>query len=100
MGGAVFVAGGQSVFENRLLLAAANYPDIDFSSLLTVGASGLGRNFSGPTLTAVLDSYMEALQATFAFGTAIAGVAVLASFLAPLKSIRGTKVDGGVAEDG
>ncbi|KAH9206694.1 hypothetical protein DL95DRAFT_396739 [Leptodontidium sp. 2 PMI_412] len=97
MGGAVFVAAGQSVFENRLLLAVAKYPGIDFSFLLTVGASDLGGKFADSTLTAVLDSYLDALKATFAFGTAVAGVAVLAGLTAPWKSIRGPKTDVGMA---
>ena len=97
MGGAVFVAAGQSVFENRLLLAVAKYPGIDFSFLLTVGASDLGGKFADSTLTAVLESYLDALKVTFVFGTAVAGVAVLAGLTAPWKSIRGSKTDVGMA---
>jgi hypothetical protein len=98
MGGAVFVSAGQSVFDNILLRKIRKLSQtINPSVVLEIGAGSLRDAFSGSELTTVLESYMSGLKAAFAFGTGVAGVAVLVSLWAPYKTIKGKEVTTGAA---
>ena len=89
MGGTIIVSAAQAVFANRLLAALPTYAaDIDAGTVLGIGASELKNVFSGDSLAGVLESYMVGLKATFLFGTALAGSAFIASWVAPIKSIK------------
>ncbi|RFU34012.1 hypothetical protein B7463_g2269, partial [Scytalidium lignicola] len=90
MGGAMAISAAQCIFGNRLLAALVTYaPEVDAATVLTLGASELRDHFSGAALSGVLESYMAGLKAAFALGTGVAGMGVLASFFAPIKSLKG-----------
>lgn len=93
MGGTVFVSGAQAVFANRLLAALSIHsPDLDAAGVLEIGATELRSHFPEAVLDGILKSYMIGLKDAFAFGTAVAGCAFLASWIAPIKSIKRAKV--------
>lgn len=98
MGGTIWVAAGQAVFDNQLLIAISKHgSDLDTVTVLQAGASQLRTFFSGPALEDVLESYVKALQVTFAVGTAAAGVACLLALMAPFRSIKKAAASAGGA---
>lgn len=89
MGGAVFVAAGQCVYNNRLVQGVVHASTaLDLTTVLGTGASELRGAFAGEALNVVLSSYLDGLQVCFIFGAVISGVALLISFLAPFRSIK------------
>jgi hypothetical protein len=89
MGGAVFVAAGQCVFNNRLVQGIVQAPiALDLATVLETGASEIRNTFSGEALEIVLESYLDGLQVCFVFGAVVSGIAVLVSFFAPFRSIK------------
>lgn len=98
MGGAVFVAAGQCVFNNRLLQGVMNSSSgLDAATVLATGASELRKVFSGSALDTVLDSYLGALKACFILGTAGSATAVFLAFVAPLRSIKSGSLTSSVS---
>jgi len=90
MGGAVFVSAAQSVFVNRLLQTLpSSAPDVDPAYVAILGATELRSVFSGPQLAGIVDAYMVGVRGAFAFGIAVAGSAFVASWLMPIRSIKG-----------
>jgi hypothetical protein len=99
MGGAVFVAAGQCVYNNRLVQGVihASTP-LDLTAVLETGASNLRNAFAGEALDVVLGAYLDGLQVCFIFGAVVSGIAILISVFAPFRSIKeGSAVTGAVA---
>ncbi|KAJ6028407.1 hypothetical protein N7540_003983 [Penicillium herquei] len=88
MGGAVFISAAECVFSNRLLIALAlDAPTVDASKVLSIGATALRSDFGSEVLPGILKAYMTGLKDVFLFGTAVAALAFLASWVAPFHSI-------------
>ncbi|KAF9887633.1 hypothetical protein FE257_009726 [Aspergillus nanangensis] len=88
MGGTVFVSLAQAVFANRLLAAlSVHAPSVAAGRVLATGATELSHAFGGDVLPGIIRSYMAGLRDAFFLGTAVAGSAFLASWVAPIKSI-------------
>ena len=95
VGGSLWVSGGQSAFENKLLSSlATNAPGVTRSSVLATGATELRTVFSGDNLTGVLESYVDGLQIAFAIAIATAGTSFLVAFAAPWQRIDAKKASG------
>ena len=92
MGGAVFVAAGQCVYNNRLVQGVVHASTaLDLATVLETGASELRKAFAGEALDVVLSAYLDGLQVCFIFGAVVSGVAILTSFFAPFRSIKDRK---------
>ena len=89
MGGAVFVAAGQCVYNNRLVQGVVHASTaLDLATVLETGASELRKAFAGEALDVVLNAYLDGLQVCFIFGAVVSGVAILIGFFAPFRSIK------------
>lgn len=89
MGGTVCVSMGQSAFSNRILSnLASNAPGIDAARVLATGASELRSAFPPDQVGLILESYMDGLRVTFALSAALTGCSFLASWVAPIRSIK------------
>jgi hypothetical protein len=99
MGGAVFVAAGQCVYNNRLVRGVVHASTaLDLTTVLGTGASELREAFAGEDLDVVLSAYLDGLQVCFIFGAVVSGVAILIGFFAPIRSIKqGSTVTSAVA---
>lgn len=65
-GGAIFVALGQTVFNNRLGPALARFaPEVKAATLISVGATKVRNTVSSEQLEGVLKAYNLALAQTF-----------------------------------
>ncbi|KAK8186265.1 major facilitator superfamily protein [Phyllosticta citribraziliensis] len=86
--GALSVSAAESIFANRLLAALHSYvPDLNPEAILETGATQLRNIFDDQTLLGILRSYMKGLEAAWAMGTALAGVAFIISLAAPAKRL-------------
>jgi hypothetical protein len=99
MGGAVFVAAGQCVYNNRLVQGVVRASTaLDLVTVLETGASEIRKAFAGEALDVVLSAYLDGLQVCFIFGAVVSGVAILIGFFAPIRSIKqGSTVTAAVA---
>jgi hypothetical protein len=80
LGGAVFLALGQTVFTNGLIHALhTTSPNINPQTIINAGASGIRATVSRAALPGVLSAYNKAINETFYLG---AGAAVTCFFLA------------------
>ena len=90
MSGAISISAAQSVFANQLVAHLPfDAPDVDVGTVIALGATDIRRHFEGPQLAGVLESYMKGIRASWALSIGLAGVAVLLSFLAPMKKLGG-----------
>ena len=96
MGGAVFVAAGQCVYNNRLVQGVIHSSTpLDPRTVLETGASDLRNAFAGEALNVVLSAYLDGLQVCFIFGVVVSGIAIVISVFAPFRSIK----EGGAVTD-
>ncbi|KAF3767980.1 putative gliotoxin efflux pump [Cryphonectria parasitica EP155] len=78
LSGALSVAAAQSVLLNRLLATAAErLPDVSRMTIISTGATDLGRVFVGDQLLAIRECYLDGLRAAWAMAIGFAGVALL-----------------------
>lgn len=78
LGGSLIVSAAQAIFQNELInsLALTN-PNIDPTTILTIGASEIQKTFSEIDLEGINVSYMKGLQMAFALAIAMAGAATI-----------------------
>lgn len=90
MGGAFFISAAECGFANQLIHSLKTLaPDLNPATVLSsVGAADLHANFSGYTLTTVLQSYLDGLHAAYALAIASAGMAALLSLAAEWKKVN------------
>ncbi|CAK5282085.1 unnamed protein product [Mycena citricolor] len=99
LGGAVFVAVGQNVFQNKLIHGiAANVPGVDPHIVLNTGATSLQDRIPPQYIGAVLFEYNAALMAAFQVGLILACISILGSAAMEWVNIKGRNVEmGGIA---
>ena len=84
------VSAGQAAFTNKLMSSIrSSAPNLQPAAVVAVGATDLRKSFSGADLTAVLAAYTDGIQTALILSIALAGIATIASFLVPWKSIKG-----------
>lgn len=102
LGGAIFIAAGQQVFNNRIIAGlAAELPDLDPAIVLNLGATDLrstvitsnGSTSGGgeDVMPQVLAVYNEAIVRTFVVVLAMACVSVVGTVGVEWRSIKGQK---------
>ena len=75
IGGAFFVSGGQTTFENQLAHAIrTTAPGVSVHKIVVTGATQLRTAFTAEQLPGVLAAYVTGIKATFALTIALAGV--------------------------
>ncbi|ETI28818.1 hypothetical protein G647_01270 [Cladophialophora carrionii CBS 160.54] len=102
LGGALFIAVGQSVFSNGLVEGAAKYaPDLDPQFLLRTGAtairSALEQSGMEGELRQAIQAYVYALKDCYRVSVAVSCVAFIASCLLEWKNVKKAKQGGGEA---
>ncbi|KAF2686350.1 putative efflux pump antibiotic resistance protein [Lentithecium fluviatile CBS 122367] len=89
LSGAMSVAAAQSVFINRLLsTVSVRLPNIDRATIITTGATDLQRVFPPDQLSAIRDSYLDGLHASWAMAIAFAAAALLTGLTLGFKTIK------------
>ncbi len=104
LGGAIFLAVAQSVFQGTLLneLQSA-VPDVDAGMVIANGASGLKSlitdRYSPLAAVGVLESYNKALRECFLLCVVLSCLMVLGTLGMEWKSVRASKPQKDVASD-
>ncbi|OAQ59416.2 MFS toxin efflux pump [Pochonia chlamydosporia 170] len=94
LGGALFVAAGQTVFTNRLEYFAQQYaPQVDQQAVIEAGATRIRQVFTEETLGAIIRAFNSALTNCFWVSTATASAAILGAVFIEWKSVKGKKID-------
>lgn len=94
LGGALFVAAGQTVFTNRLEYFAQQYaPQVDQKAVIEAGATRIRQVFTEETLGAIIRAFNSALTNCFWVSTATASAAILGAVFVEWKSVKGKKID-------
>ncbi|PSR83630.1 major facilitator superfamily domain-containing protein [Coniella lustricola] len=89
LSGALSVAATQSVLLNRLLASAAKrLPNISRETIISTGATDLGRVFTGDELLVIRECYLDGLRAAWAVAIAFAGLALLTGLSLGFKTIE------------
>lgn len=89
LSGALSVAASQSVFINRLLIAAAQrLPEVSRETIIATGATDLQRVFTPEQLPLIRESYLVGLHDAWALAIAFAGAALLSGLLYGFKKIE------------
>ena len=89
LSGAIFLAVGQSVFQNQLVQNVREQaPTVDPAFIVQIGAGMLRENLSKDVMPAVLRAYNAAITQTFYVGVAMAALAVVGSVFIEWKSIK------------
>jgi hypothetical protein len=78
LGGAIFVAVSQNVFQNKLRGdLEAMFPDFDTSSIFKIGARELFALFRAEELARVVPAYSKAITTTFYIATALCSASIV-----------------------
>ncbi|KAJ5710624.1 hypothetical protein N7488_004780 [Penicillium malachiteum] len=90
LGGAVFIAAAQAVFQNELVKNLRLYaPDADVGAVLRGGATSLRQNVPQKLLPAVLQAYNDAITHAFYIGVALAAACIIGPIFVEWKSVKG-----------
>jgi sugar phosphate permease len=93
LGGALFIAIGQAVFQNRLIpQMQAIDPSLTPIQITMAGATGLKSLVSSDQLPLVLAAYANSLDGTFEVAIAMAGMATVMACFVEFKSVKGKKM--------
>ncbi|KAL8801281.1 MAG: hypothetical protein Q9223_007271 [Gallowayella weberi] len=83
LGGSLFIAGGQSCFENRLIGSLPdNAPGVNAVQVLSVGATGIRSSFFGAQLSGIIASYLSGIHLAFALAIGALGLTLPVAVLA------------------
>jgi hypothetical protein len=94
LGGALFIAVGQSVFQNKLFpQMQAIDPSLTSIQIISAGATGLKTLVPVDRLNDVLVAYAKSLNATFEVAIAMAALGAVMACFVEWKSIKGKKID-------
>ncbi|KAJ1327417.1 MFS multidrug transporter [Microdochium nivale] len=98
LGGALFVAVGQTVFANGLARELVlRLPGIDPALILSSGATNLKNILSPDQLVQAIAAYNTALTSTFFVGVGLAVAMLIGSSLVEWKSVKGKNIEVGMA---
>jgi len=95
LGGALFIAVAQNVFQNQLVsnIAAVHMEGLKSVSVLTTGATELKNVFPEEFLPAILTAYNNALTQTFYVATATACISIIGALCIEWKSVKGKPLE-------
>lgn len=95
LGGALFIAVAQNVFQNQLVsnIAAANIQGLNPALVLATGATELKNVFPEKVLPVVLTAYNDALSRTFYVSVGTACLTVVGALVIEWKSVKGKKIE-------
>lgn len=95
LGGALFIAVAQNVFQNQLVsnIAAANIQGLNPALVLATGATELKNVFPEKFLPVVLTAYNDALTQTFYVSTGTACIMIVGALCIEWKSVKGKKIE-------
>lgn len=80
LGFTIFVAIGQSLFTNQLVLSVPKYVrGIDTALVVTTGATDIRRVFPAEQVPGIIHAYMDGLKNAYALAIAVAGISFLVS---------------------
>ncbi|KAI1329159.1 major facilitator superfamily domain-containing protein [Xylariaceae sp. FL0255] len=98
IGGALFVSVGNNLFDNKLVQELTkNVPSLNPQEVIAAGATGLQKTIAPALLPLVKLSYSNALVRPFQAATALAALSVFGSLLIEWKSVKGKKIEPGMA---
>ncbi|KAK8050265.1 major facilitator superfamily transporter [Apiospora phragmitis] len=98
LGGSLFVGVGQSVFTNQLVKSLAAYvPSLSPSIVLATGATNLQKSLPVGDIAGIQLAYSEALTKAFLVTVALSAISVVGCALNPWKSVKGKKIEAGLA---
>ena len=81
LGGSLIVSGGQSIFQNKLILALPRTnPNLSPGLVAAIGATEIRTALPAAEIPGVLSAYMEGIHSGFILAIPVAGVAFLISF--------------------
>lgn len=98
LGGSLFVSVGQSVFTNQLVKSLGTYvPSLSPLVVLATGATNLQKTLPVGDIAGVQLAYSEALTKAFLVAIALSAISVIGCVLCPWKSVKGKKIEAGLA---
>lgn len=98
LGGSLFVSVGQSVFTNQLVKSlAAHVPSLNTLIVLASGATNLQKTLPVGDFAGVQLAYSEALTKAFLVTVALSVISVVGCALCPWKSVKGKRIEAGLA---
>ncbi|KAH8693573.1 major facilitator superfamily domain-containing protein [Talaromyces proteolyticus] len=95
LGGALFIAVAQNIFQTKLVsnVAAANIQGLDSALVLSTGATQIQTLIPKEFLPAVLTAYNSALTHTFDVAVGMACVTIIGACCIEWKSVKGKKIE-------
>lgn len=92
LGGAIFIAIGQKIFENKLHFnLSSEVPAIDAESIIRLGATELNKVVDDANLKVVLEAYSNAITQTFYVSIAVGAIAIIGAIPVQWISIKQKK---------
>lgn len=95
LGGALFIAVAQNVFENRLVsnIEAANFPGLDPVAVLNTGATQIQKLIAPKFLPTVLTAYNNALTNAYYVSVAMSALTIIGALTIEWRSVKGKKIE-------
>ncbi|TQN65339.1 Aspyridones efflux protein [Colletotrichum shisoi] len=98
IGGAIFVAIGQTVFTNQLVERLVQHvPDIEPHSVIAAGVTAIRKTLDAEFLPAVEQAYSDALAQTFLVSAVTASATIIGAVFVEWKSVKGKTVQATMA---
>jgi hypothetical protein len=94
LGGALFIAVAQNVFENQLIsnIAASQIPGLDPQEVVNTGATEIQSVIAPNLLPAVLKAYNASVTHTYYVSVALASLSIIGALFVPWNSVKGKKL--------
>lgn len=95
LGGALFIAVAENVFENRLVsnVVAANLPGLSAATVLNTGATEIQKVIPAQFLPTVLNAYNDALTNAYYVSVAMSCLTLLGALSIQWISIKGKRIE-------
>lgn len=95
LGGALFIAVAENVFENRLVsnIVAANLPGLSAATVLNTGATQIQKVIPAQFLPTVLNAYNDALTNAYYVSVAMSSLTIIGALSIQWVSIKGKRIE-------
>lgn len=94
VGGAFFVAAGQSAFVNELIIALPSHaPGIDSATVIATGATEIRTAFSSDVVPGIVESYMAGIKVALALPIGGSGLGLLVSLFSSWQRINASPTE-------
>ena len=98
LGGALFISICENIFTNYLSTYVKEYvPGLDPKVVLATGATGIQSVIPADQIDGVILAYSDALAKTFVVSTALAAMTIIGAAFIEWKSVKGKKMEVGMA---